>query len=64
MMKKIFEIMMIGGALVFAFMAFAMLFVDFTKLEIAIPLVIMMVGLFGDEYCTNQMKKRRQRGYR
>lgn len=64
MMKKIFEIMMIGGALVFAFMAFAMLFVDFTKLEMAIPFIIMIIGLFGDEYYTNQMKRRRQRGYR
>ena len=64
MMKKIFELMLIGGSMVFMVMAVMMLFIDFTKLEIAIPLIVMFVGYLGDEYCTNQMKIKRQRGYR
>lgn len=64
MMRKVFEIMMIGGCITFMLMAFMMLFIDFTKLEIAIPLAIMVIGLFGDEYYTNQMRIKRHKGCR
>jgi hypothetical protein len=63
--KKIFDLMLIVGMCVFMFMMIAMLFVDFTKLELAIPLVIGIIGYFGSEYYKNQMKRRnRQRVHR
>lgn len=47
MMKRIFNIMMILGIGVFMFMMFMALFIDFTKVEFAIPLIIGVVGYFG-----------------
>lgn len=47
MMKGIFNIMMILGIGVFTLMIFMALFIDFTKVEFAIPLIIGVVGYFG-----------------
>lgn len=47
MMKGIFNIMMILGIGVFTLMMFMALFIDFTKVEFAIPLIIGVVGYFG-----------------
>lgn len=61
MKKRYFEIMMIVGTVGFMFMLAMALFIDFTKLELAIPLIIGIIGHVGTEIIKREMKKRSNR---
>ena len=57
MMREIFKIMMILGIGVFMFMMFMALFIDFTKVEFAIPFVIGVVGYFGNSLYEREYRR-------
>ena len=61
MKKRYFEIMMVVGFVGFMFMLAMALFIDFTKLELAIPLIIGMIGYFGTEIIKREMKRNSKR---
>lgn len=57
-MRKMFYIMSCVGMVTFMAMMFAMLFVSFTAIEVAIPFIIGCVGYVGMIIMEHKMKKR------